>query len=60
MNEFVGKILQIKFYPCCYILICQVHALNAEAHLSAVLLCYFRCSWWCRNLAVINCILHWI
>ena len=37
----------------------QVHALNADAHLSSALLCYFRCSW-CRNLTGINCILHWI
>ena len=37
----------------------QVHALNADAHLPAPLLCYFRCNW-CRNLAAVNCILHWI
>jgi len=37
----------------------QVHVLNADAHLSAALLCYFRCNW-CRNLAAVNCILHWI
>jgi len=36
-----------------------VYALNADAHLSAALLCYFRRNW-CRNLAVVNCILHWI
>jgi len=34
----------------------QVHA---YAHLFAALLCYFRCHW-CRNLAAVNCILHWI
>jgi len=33
--------------------------LNADAHLSATLRCYFRCNW-CRNLAAVNCILHWI
>ena len=38
---------------------CQVHALNADAHLSATLLCYFRCNW-CPNLAAVNCILNWI
>jgi len=37
----------------------QVHALNAGAHLSAALLCDFRCHW-CRNLAVVTCILQWI
>ena len=38
---------------------CQVHPLNADAHLSATLLCYFRCNW-CRNLAAVNCILNLI
>ena len=37
----------------------QIHARNADAHLSAAVLCYFRC-YWCRNLAAVNCILHWI
>jgi len=37
----------------------QPCVLNADAHLSAALLCYFRCHW-CRNLAAVNCILHWI
>jgi len=32
----------------------QVRALNAYAHLSAALLCYFGCNW-CRNLAAVNC-----
>jgi len=36
-----------------------VRALNADARLSAALLCYFRCHW-CQNLAAVNCILHWI
>ena len=39
----------------CYL----VHALNGDAHLPAALLCYFRCNW-CRNLAAVNCVLHWI
>jgi len=34
----------------------QVHA---DPQLSAALLCYLWCSW-CRNLAAINWILHWI
>jgi len=32
---------------------------NADAHLSAALLCYFRCHW-CRKLAAVNCTLHWV
>jgi len=39
MNDFVGNILQNKFYACvtcCY----HIHALNADAHLSAALLWY--------------------
>jgi len=61
MNNFVGNILQNKFYACCYILLYQVRVLNTDAHLSAaaVLLCYFRCHWY-RNLSEVNCILHWI
>jgi len=48
---------KISFTPAvtsCY----QVHALNADVHLcrAAMLL---RCNW-CRNLAAVNCILHWI
>jgi len=42
MNDFVGNILQNKFYACCYILLSGIRALNADAHLSAGLLCYFR------------------
>jgi len=38
MNDFVGNILQNMF--CAYCTSCyQVHALNADAHLSAALLC---------------------
>jgi len=49
---------KISFTPAvtsCY----QVYALNADAHLFAALLCYFRCNWW-RNLAAVCYILHWI
>jgi len=49
---------KLSFRPAvtsCY----QVHAINADVHLSAALLCHFRCNW-CRNLAAVNCILHWI
>ena len=38
---------------------CQVHVLNADAHLAATLLCYFKCNWR-RNLATVNRILNWI
>jgi len=44
---------KIRFTPAvtsCY----QVHALNADAHLSAALLCYLYN--WCQNLAAVNCI----
>jgi len=57
MNN-IGIVHKIRFTPAatsCY----KVHALNADAHLSVGLLCYFRCNWW-RNLAAVNCILHWI
>jgi len=39
----------------------QVLVLNADAHIpiSAARLCYFRCHW-CRNITVVNCIVHWI
>jgi len=58
MNDFVGNILQNKFYAgvTSYY---QVHVLNADANLSAALLCYFTCHW-CRNLAAVNWILQWI
>ena len=57
-TPLLGIFCKISFTPAvtsCY----QAHALNADAHLSAALLCYF---WWnrCRNLAAVNCILHWI
>jgi len=34
----------------------EMHALNADAHLSAALLCYFRCNW-SRNLGAV-CLLY--
>jgi len=56
MNDFVGNILQNKFYTCCYILLSDTFP-KADAPLSVALLCYFRCHW-CRNLAAVNCMLH--
>ena len=52
----LGTFCKISFTPAvtsCY----QVHALNADAHLSAALFHYFRSHWY-RNLAAVNCILH--
>jgi len=57
-TTLLGIFCEICFTPAvtsCY----QVHARNADAHLSAALLCCLRCSW-CGNLAAVNCILHWI
>ena len=57
-TNLLGIFCKLSFTPAvtsCY----QVHALNADARLSATLLCFFRCNW-CRNLAAVNCTLHWI
>jgi len=58
MNDFVGNILQNTFYACCYILRPGTRP-RRRCTATAALLCYFRCHW-CRNLAAVNCILHWI
>ena len=60
INNFVGSILKRKVYTSCYILLSgSLHALNADhTYLSAALPCYFRCHR-CRNLVVVNCIVHW-
>jgi len=39
MNDFVGNILQNKFYACCYILLSGTCP-NPDTHLFAALLCY--------------------
>jgi len=57
-TTLLGITCKINFTPAvkpCY----QVHTLNADAHLSAALLCYFRCNWY-RNLAAVKYTLHWI
>jgi len=57
-TTLLGIFCKIIFTPAvtyCY----QVHAPNADAHLPATLLCYFRCKWY-RTLAAVNCTLHWI
>jgi len=60
MNNFVGNIPQNKFNPCSYILLSGTRPkCRCRLHLSAALLRYFKCNW-CRNLAALHCILHWI
>jgi len=55
MNDFVGNILQKRFNAYCYILLSRTRRCTPSCS-AAVLL---RCNW-CRNLAAVNCILHWI
>jgi len=58
MNNFVGKILQNKYYDCCYTLLSGTRPKRGYTPIcgTATLL-----RWnWCRNLAAVNCILHWI
>jgi len=50
MNDFLENILQSKFYAL---------LLHFAIKCPALRLCYFRCHW-CRNLAAIKCIVHWI
>jgi len=55
MSDFVGNILQKRFNAyCCTLLSCTRRCTPICG--AAVLL---RCNW-CRNLAAVNCILHWI
>jgi len=55
MNDFVGNILQKRFNAYCYTLLSCTRRCTPICG-AAVLL---RCNW-CRNLAAVNCILHWI
>jgi len=55
MKDFVGNILQNKFFAYCYIFLSGTRRCTPIWG-AAVLL---RCSW-CRNLTAVNCILHWI
>jgi len=54
----LGNILQNTFYACCYILLSGTRPERRCAPIcgAAMLL---RCNW-SRNLAAVNCILHWI
>ena len=54
-TTLLGIICKINFTPT----VASRYQVHADTHLFAALLCYFRCHW-CRNLAVVNCILHWI
>jgi len=58
MNDLVGNILRNMFYACCYILLSGTRPKRRCTPIcgAAMLL---RCSW-CRNLAAVDCTLHWI
>jgi len=55
MKDFVGNILQKKFYGCCYILLSSTRRCTPICGAAMLLRCY-----WCRNLVAVDCILHWI
>jgi len=55
MNDFVGNILQNNFYAYCYILLSGTGRCTPICGAAMLL----RCNW-CRNLAAVDCILHWI
>jgi len=55
MNDFVRNILQNKFYAYCCILLSGTRRCTPIRGAAMLL----RCNW-CRNLAAVNCILHWI
>jgi len=58
MNDFLGKILQNRFYTCCYILLSGTRPKRRCTPVSGAAM-LLRCNW-CRNLAAVNCILHLI
>jgi len=58
MNEFVGNILQNAFYACCYMLLSGTRPVRRCTSICGAAL-LLRCKW-CRNLAAVNCILHWM
>jgi len=51
MNDFVGNVLQNKFYASCYILLSGTCTPICAA--AMLLMCN-----WCQNLAAVNFILH--
>ena len=54
-TTLLGIFCKIRFTPA----VTSYYQVYAQNAISAPLLCYFRCNW-CRNLAAVNCILHWI
>jgi len=52
MNDFVGYILQNKFYACCYILLPGTRPKRRCTPICGVAM-LLRCNW-CRNLATIS------
>jgi len=55
MNDFVGNILQNKFYAYRYILLSGTLRCTPVCGVAMLL----RCNWY-RNLAAVDCTLHWI
>jgi len=55
MNDFAGNILQNKFYAYCYILFSCARRCTPICGAAMLLSCKLR-----RNLAALNCTLHWI
>jgi len=51
MNDFVGDILQNKFYVYCYILLSDSRQCTPLCSAATLL----RCNWY-RNVAAVNCI----
>jgi len=51
ITDFVGNIVQNKFYAYCYILLSGIRRCTSICG-AAMLLTYN----WCRNLAAVNCI----
>jgi len=60
MNDFVGNILQNKFYACCYILLSGTRPERRCTHICGAAICYVLQVQLVRNLAAVNCILHGI
>jgi len=55
MNDFVRKNMQYKFCAYYYILLWGTRRCTSICGATMLLRCH-----WCRNLAAVNCILHWI
>jgi len=55
MNDFLGNILQNKFYACYYVLLSRTRRFTPICGAAMLLTCNR-----CRSLAAVNCILHWI